>query len=152
MRQTALRPEFVEFIPEQLEDGVLSISHRYGTAIHLCCCGCGSEVVTPLNPTGWTLQIANGGITLRPSIGNWSLPCRSHYLIRQGRVVWARDMSRQEIEDGRLPDQRLRDLHFAKENRRKQAPMQVPHTAAQHSQFWLARGWRAIRAWFRLAD
>jgi hypothetical protein len=49
MRQTALRPEFVEFIPEQLEDGVLYISHRYGTALHLCCCGCCSEVVKPTN-------------------------------------------------------------------------------------------------------
>ena len=39
MRQTALRPEFVEFIPEQLEDGVLYISQRYGTAMHRCCCG-----------------------------------------------------------------------------------------------------------------
>ena len=151
MRQTALRPRFVEFIPEQLEDGVLYISERYGTAIHLCCCGCGSEVVTPLNPAGWTLEIADRGVTLRPSIGNWSLSCRSHYLIRQGRVVWARKMSREEIEDGRLRDEHLRDIHFAEVNRRKEALTQIPPTA-QESEFWLARSWRAIRAWLRLAD
>jgi len=152
MRQTALRPEFVEFIPEQLEDGVLYISHRYGTAMHLCCCGCGREVVTPLNAAGWTLEVASGGITLRPSIGNWSLPCRSHYLIRQGRVVWARDMSRQEIEDGRLRDQRLRDIHFADVNRRKETRKDSPPAATQHSVARPARLWRAIRAWLWLGD
>jgi len=152
MRQTALRPQFVEFIPEQLEDGVLYVSQRYGTAMHLCCCGCGSEVVTPLNPAGWTLDIVNGGVTLRPSIGNWSLPCRSHYLIRRGRVVWARDMSREEIDVGRLRDQRLRDIHLAEVNRRKQAPARGQLTTAQYAEFWLARGWRAIRAWLGLAD
>lgn len=152
MRQTALRPEFVECIPEQLEDGVLYISRRYCTSMHLCCCGCGSEVVTPLNPAGWTLEVTNGDLTLHPSIGNWSLPCRSHYLIRQGRVMWARAMSRQEIEDGRLRDQRLRDVHCAEENCRKQAPTQHQRSAALHSQAWLHRGWRAIRAWLRIAD
>jgi hypothetical protein len=152
MRQTALRPQFVEFIPEQLEDGVLYVSQRYGTAMHLCCCGCGSEVVTPLNPAGWTLEIVNGGVTLRPSIGSWSLPCRSHYLIRQGKVVWARDMSREEIEDGRLRDERLRDIHIADANRRKEAATEVLPFVAQHPDFWVARCWRAIRAWLGLAD
>ena len=131
---------------------MLYISHRYGTAMHLCCCGCGSEVVTPLNPAGWTLEIADRGVTLRPSIGNWSLPCRSHYLIRQGRVVWARDMSREEIEDGRLRDQRLRDIHFADVNRRKETPKHSRPAAAQHSDAWPARLWRAIRAWRWLGD
>ena len=31
MRQTALRPRFVEFIPEQLEDGVLRAQVRAGS-------------------------------------------------------------------------------------------------------------------------
>ncbi len=113
MKHMVLNPRFVEFIPEQPEDGVLYISERYRTAMHRCCCGCGSEVVTPLGPADWTLEIVNGAVTLRPSIGNWSLPCRSHYLIRQGRVVWAREMDRDEIEQGRLHDRRLRDAHFA---------------------------------------
>src|SRR5262249_43698231 len=151
MKQTALRPEFVEFIPEQIEDGVLYISRRYGTAMHLCCCGCGSEVVTPLGPASWALEIVNGGVTLHPSIGNWSLPCRSHYLIRQGRVVWARDMSHEEIEDGRLRDQRLRETHFAEVNHRKEGRDDSRPTASQHSASWIARGWRAIRAWLELA-
>lgn len=152
MRQTVLRPQLVEFIPEHLEDGVLYVSERYRTAAHRCCCGCGSEVVTPLGPAAWTLETVNGDVTLRPSIGNWSLPCRSHYFIRQGKVVWAFDMSREEIEQGRRRDQGIRDLQFAQENRRKQAPTKVQPNAAQHSELWLGRGWRAIRAWLGLAD
>ena len=44
--------EFVEFIPEQLEQGVIYVSRRYSTASHLCCCGCGLKAVTPLNAAG----------------------------------------------------------------------------------------------------
>jgi len=151
MRQSAIRAQFVEFIPEpeQLEDGVLYVSQRYRTAAHRCCCGCGSEVVTPLGPADWTIEAVNGAVTLHPSIGNWSLPCRSHYLVRQGRVVWARAMSRNEIEAGRAHDQRLRDAHFARVNRRKEverdrvaaAPLPSPPDS------WLGRLWRALRTW-----
>jgi len=46
-----LKHEFVEFIPEDLEQGTLYISIRYKTGTHLCCCGCGNIVVTPFSPT-----------------------------------------------------------------------------------------------------
>lgn len=144
MRQAVLRLQSVEFIPEQLEDGVLYVSERYRTATHRCCCGCGSEVVTPLGPALWTLEVVNGAATLRPSIGNWSLPCRSHYLIRRGKVIWARDMSLDEIEWGRRRDQRLRDEHFAEANRRKNVEKPAA-TTNRPSDSWLARFWRALR-------
>lgn len=152
MKQSALRPQFVEFIPEQLEDGVLYVSQRYRTAAHCCCCGCGSEVVTPLGPADWTLEVDNGAITLHPSVGNWSLPCRSHYLIRQGKVVWARDMHRDEIEQGRVRDQRLRAAHFAQVNRRKEAKGAQLPTAGQRSGSWLTHLWGTIRTWLGRAD
>ena len=47
---------FVEFIPDQIEEGILYISIEYCTAIHKCICGCGNEVVTPLSPTDWELE------------------------------------------------------------------------------------------------
>ena len=50
-----LVPEFVDYIPEQLNPGVLYVSMRYATVNHLCCCGCGLEVVTTLSPTDWRL-------------------------------------------------------------------------------------------------
>lgn len=42
-----LRPEYVEFTPDDPAEGVLYISEEYETAIHKCPCGCGNEVVTP---------------------------------------------------------------------------------------------------------
>src|ERR1700730_13391675 len=62
-----LQPEFVDFIPERLDRGVLYISRRYSTASHLCCCGCGLEVVTPLNPAKWHLSVDKGTVSLNPS-------------------------------------------------------------------------------------
>ncbi len=99
MRPTgALRPEFVQFIPDQPDEGVLYISRRYRTASHSCCCGCGLEVVTPLNPEKWHLtEHPDGSISLMPSVGNWSLPCKSHYFIARNRIEWARAMSPGEI-------------------------------------------------------
>lgn len=152
MRRNALRPQFVEFIPEQLEDGILYASQRYRTATHLCCCGCGSEVVTPLGPADWTMEVVNGAVTLRPSIGNWSLPCRSHYLIRKGRVIWALDMARAEIHRGRRRDQRLRDAHIAEINRLKEAAGDQAPPAVPSPTSWIAGQWRALLGWLGLSN
>ncbi|MDR3422499.1 MAG: DUF6527 family protein [Xanthobacteraceae bacterium] len=111
-RIETLRPEFVEFIPGTLQGGILYISQKYKTASHLCCCGCGCKVVTPLNPSGWQLTEKRGRVSLSPSIGNWSFPCQSHYWIRGGRVEWAAKWSREEIEAGRRSDLRARQIHF----------------------------------------
>lgn len=81
--------KFVEFIPEQLDAGVLYISLEYCTAIHLCVCGCGNQVVTPILPDQWHLTFNGDGVTLDPSIGNWDFECRSHYWIRENKIVSA---------------------------------------------------------------
>ena len=92
-----LRNEFVDHIPEELDDGVLYVSMRFGTVVHLCACGCGKEVVTPLGPVEWKLTYDGRTISLEPSIGNWSFPCRSHYWIDEGVVRWARGFTEAEI-------------------------------------------------------
>src|SRR5205085_355428 len=84
-----LTHEFVEFIPDDLEEGVLYVSMQYATAAHKCFCGCGTEVVTPLSPTDWKLIFDGKTISLDPSIGNWGLDCQSHYWIRGNQVRWA---------------------------------------------------------------
>ena len=99
----------------------------------------------------WTLEVVNGAVTLRPSVGNWSLPCRSHYLIRQNKVVWARDMSHDEIERGRINDHQLRDTHFAEVNRRKGMEKDRAAAAPQPAS-WFARLRRALRRWVGRAD
>ena len=63
--------EFVEFIPEKLEEGKVYISPKYSTVVHKCCCGCQEEVVTPLSPVDWELTFDGKTISLYPSIGNW---------------------------------------------------------------------------------
>ena len=105
-RVMQLRPEFVEFIPDRLDEGVLYVSRRYSTASHLCCCGCGTKVVTPLNPAKWRLIEGNGALSLTPSVGNWSFPCRSHYWIDENYIRWAGAMSAEDIAAVRARDRR----------------------------------------------
>jgi hypothetical protein len=87
MRIQALKPVFTEYIPADLEPGDLYLSMQFETAVHLCACGCGSKVVTPLGPHDWVLTF-DGTVSLRPSVGNGQQHCRSHYYIRSDQIVW----------------------------------------------------------------
>jgi len=104
--------EFVEFIPEELSDGVLYVSIEYGSASHKCACGCGRKVVTPITPTDWQLGFNGEAVSLYPSIGNWSFPCRSHYWVHYDRVEWARQWSEDEINLGRAIDLSRKEAYF----------------------------------------
>ena len=104
-----LRHEFVDHIPEQLDDGVLYVSISFGTVVHRCACGCGEEVVTPLSPAEWRLTYDGRTVSLAPSIGNWNFPCRSHYWIDEGIVRWARGFSDAEVAQVR---QKSKDRRF----------------------------------------
>lgn len=119
MRTQRVKVEFVESAPRPLSEGVLYISDRFLTALHLCCCGCGREVVTPLNPAGWSYKREAGTVTLKPSIGNWSFPCRSHYLIIRNEVVWAKPMSAQQIAMVKAKDSRDRKAFIDRSNATK---------------------------------
>jgi hypothetical protein len=92
MRLTELRPLFVDQVPAELELGVLYVSEKYKTAIHLCACGtCGWQTVTPFHSesTGWRYtRDAFDRITLAPSIGNQQFPCHSHYFITSNQIIW----------------------------------------------------------------
>jgi hypothetical protein len=85
---------------------VLYVSTTYSTAAHLCCCGCGNEVITPLSRAQWVLTF-DGQVSMWPSIDNWALPCRSHYVVDSGRVRWARRFSELEIRSNREDDCQL---------------------------------------------
>jgi hypothetical protein len=106
MKRSEIAFEFVEFVPKELDEGKLYISIEYATAVHRCCCGCGSKVTTPLAPDEWRLIFDGKTVTLEPSIGNWSFPCQSHYWIRRNRIAWSGRMSRKqiaEVRQGRVP-------------------------------------------------
>lgn len=111
-RTVTLTHEFVEYIPDDLEDGTVYVSMPLATAVHKCCCGCGNEVVTPLSPTDWKLIFDGISISLTPSIGNWNFACQSHYWIRHNRVEWARRWSREEIDAGRVYDRWSKKKYF----------------------------------------
>jgi Family of unknown function (DUF6527) len=120
-----LRHQFVDTIPDHLEPAVLYISLRYRTAVHLCPTGCGEEVVTPLAPNDWTLTF-DGTVSLRPSVGNWGLACRSHYWITGDEIEWARTWSREEVA-------------WSREGR--------PAPAAANNSGWLWRLVPRVRGW-----
>jgi hypothetical protein len=71
-----------------LDQGVVYISIQHAIAVHACACGCGTEVPTPFSPSDWKLTFDGDSVTLAPSIGNWELPCQSHYWIRRNQVRW----------------------------------------------------------------
>lgn len=104
MRSDSITPSYVEFIPADLDQGVLYVSERFRTASHKCACGCGLTVVTPLRSDKWRLVDKGGVVSLRPSIGNWSFPCQSHYWIRNNSIEWSYKFSRDMVEANRSSD------------------------------------------------
>ena len=140
MKQSRLIYQPTEFIPEYIEEGVLYVSTKYGTAIHKCCCGCGEEVVTPLAPTDWRLKLRGHAATLHPSIGNWSFACRSHYWIRDGKVIWGSDMSEKRIQQGRALDRVQKQIYFKRVNHDQQRQAEVGHLQVL---------WTVIQRWWR---
>lgn len=93
MKIDELVPVYVERMPDTLKVGLLYISNDRYACNHLCACGCGQEVYTPLTPEnkdGWTLTENEGKFTLRPSIGNWNgqHPYHAHYYITNNKIEW----------------------------------------------------------------
>jgi hypothetical protein len=104
VRTQSISHIFVEFIPGELQNDVLYISIEYATMSHLCMCGCGNKVVTPLSPAQWKLTFDGKTVSLSPSIGSWNLACRSHYWITENSVMWARKWTDEQIALGRERD------------------------------------------------
>ncbi len=110
-RSATYRHAFVDAFPGVPEANVLYVSLEFASTMHLCMCGCGEEVVAPLDPTDWTAHFDGHTVSLTPSIGSWSLKCQSHYFLTHGQVRWAARWSRERIEAGRARD-RLAKQHL----------------------------------------
>jgi hypothetical protein len=145
--EIVLAHEFVEYVPEELKEGVLYISREYGTAVHKCCCGCGREVVTPLSPTGWQLTYDGKSVSLYPSIGSWSLPCQSHYFITNNKVVWSAQWTKQQIARGRAAEAKTKERYYAvtQASATDKPTPSVPPPAGGKSRESL---WQKIKRWF----
>ena len=134
MRAFKYRHEFAEFIPERLEEGVVYVSVAYATAAHLCFCGCREKVVTPITPTDWQLVFDGDSVSLDPSVGSWSLACRSHYWLDRGNVEWAPAWTQRMIDRERARDRRKKDDYYSRSNTSapNTAPPERPETTFWH--------------------
>lgn len=110
----------VQYMPNEISSGVLYVSDEFDIAIHLCACGCGVKVKTPLGATEWRVEDSDEGVTLYPSVGNWQQKCQSHYWIYQGKIFWAESWSKEKIAASRRHEERRRqayyDVHCNKDN------------------------------------
>jgi len=109
--------KFVEFIPAHPEEGILYISVQYKTAVHLCICGCGNKVVTPLSPNDWSLTFDGASVSLDPSIGNWSFPCQTHYFITKNKIETMSKWSKNRIAFGRRLENERKDKYYGKRDK-----------------------------------
>jgi hypothetical protein len=126
IREARLKHAFVQHIPDQLERGVLYVSMEYATSAHSCCCGCGAEVVAPFTPTDWRMTFDGETVSLRPSIGNWNLPCRSHYVIDRGRVIEAPPWTDEEIAAEQRRDKATKARFYGAKPNPPVAPAPAP--------------------------
>jgi hypothetical protein len=150
MRHKQIEPRFVKGIPRDLEPGVLYVSMEYATVVHSCCCGCGHEVVTPLTPTDWMLTYNGEAISLAPSVGNWNLPCQSHYVIRDNRVIEMGRWNKRQIEAEQRRDKAAKAEHYARLTKPAQSPL--VEAAGRNPISVEARGgekgfWEKLRLW-----
>jgi hypothetical protein len=139
--------QFVEFMPKVLVEGVLYVSMTYATASHRCFCGCGMKVVTPLSPTDWRLTFDGDSVSLHPSIGNWSYPCRSHYILRGNRVIWAGPMSDTDVRAVRDADVRDKRRYYRQRLDPQAAPLPSVKSPSAPVNPGPRRGWRRILDW-----
>ena len=142
-RVREFEPVFVEQIPRDLAPGKLYISIEYTTVTHLCACGCGDEVVTPLHPARWALTYDGERVSLWPSIGSWNLPCRSHYVIKHNEAQWARPWSDERITAGRRHDRVAIETHYgAKQEAQAERFWSSPAGSPARSAWW-----RRVQTW-----
>ena len=124
----------VHYTPKELSPGILYFSEKFGAATHLCACGCGSKIRTPLGPTEWSVEETDEGPTLWPSVGNWQKSCQSHYLITRGEVIWAERWTTEQIAEGQRREEKRRREYYEALDRKRGSVVQ--------------RLWRWIRSLF----
>lgn len=141
MRRDRMTHEFVEYVPSTLAEGVLYVSVRFRTVVHLCACGCAAKIATPLSPANWQLGFDGESISLSPSIGAWGLPCRSHYWIESNTVLWSSPWTEERIRWGRARDDQARRRYFAQRAGQPTEETPAPPAAAA------PHGWRKVAGW-----
>jgi hypothetical protein len=144
-RRITIAHTFVEFIPNELDEGTIYVSIEYATVAHMCCCGCGRKVAMPLSPTDWQLTFDGETISLSPSVGIWQLPCRSHYWIDHNSVKWSTVWSDEKVNGGRQKDHLIKQGHYGE--RRSNDTISEPVEIMQASR---PSVWTRLRSTFEI--
>ena len=140
-KSDTVTPVFVDTIPADLSDlqaGMLYISMKYNTLVHRCPCGCGGLSEVGLHPATRRLIYDGQSVSIEPSIGVRTLPCRSHYWIRKNRIVWASPL-REDVDE--WFDENRRGLTVAFEGR---SDARGPTDRER----WWSRVTGKVRKWF----
>jgi hypothetical protein len=117
MKIETVKPQYVDELPDELEEGFFYICEAFDLTAHKCCCGCGEDVFNKLNPAKWRLEKrSDGSISLFPSVGNWKYACSAHYWIKANQVIDAGPMNARTIEAVQEQDRRDRDRYIAQVN------------------------------------
>jgi hypothetical protein len=104
---TEISHVFVDSAPPVLEPAVLYVSVKYRAIVHLCLCGCNEKVFLNLDadPDSWSFTFDGRTISVHDSVGNFGIPCRSHYIVRNNRVIWLSPLlgidPKRALEEGR---------------------------------------------------
>lgn len=109
----------VHYMPKEFVTDILYVSEEFDVAGHLCPCGCGNKIITPLGPTDWSFVEEDGKVTLDPSIGNWQIPCRSHYWITNGEIDWSYQWTDKQIKAGRRAEEKRSKAYYNKLDRKR---------------------------------
>src|ERR1700676_5046900 len=123
----------VQYMPGTLEPGILYVAEQYGTAAHLCACGCGAKIRTPLGPDEWSFAEMATGPSLSPSVVNWQQADQAHKWIVGGQVEWAGKWSEKQVAAGRGREEERRRAYYDCLN---------PPT-------WWQRFWRWLKSLFK---
>ena len=113
MRLQRITPKFVDQIPRELAPGKLYVCCQYRAVKHLCACGCGVAINTPLHPTAWILTCDGVSVSLCPSVGNSAEKCRSHYWIVNNKIQWGARLSRRDVQKTRRRRAWERERYFS---------------------------------------
>ena len=144
-----MEPVFVASVPRTLEEGKLYIATRFRTVTHKCACGCGTEVNTPLHPTGWAITFDGVSISLWPSVGNWGEACQSHYWIEKSRVFWARQWTRDQIQRGRRERRKEIEKYYRRIDDKHEKGTQWKGRDRRIKRLWLSLKTRLINRFSR---
>jgi hypothetical protein len=112
-------PKFVSRVPSEIKEGIIYISTDVNTAVHLCPCGCKTEIITPIDPNEWKFTYDGETISLYPSVGVWGAQCKSHYWITKNKIEWAGTYSENEIREVRKNEKKERKRNYQKKETKR---------------------------------